>query len=322
MKDSKLIIVTGISGAGKSTTSQKLAYQYEQNGIKHRWLHEEIKAHPIRDKEFSIASIDSEEDMDKNVSYMYSLWGKLADDIEKSDDVFIMEGCLYQNIIRYFFNCNYSIEKITKFYDTVMEIISKLNPTIVFLYRSELRDSFRTAFEVRGERWKNIILNAEGEGYFNEHEYKGDDSVYNMWENYQEIADTMFRRYQGNKIKINTSNELWEKYMKDLMEYLGLEYNYEKVIVPEFLQQYCGRYSVTIDDRQHELKIKLDESKENIYCEVFFFKNIKLIPLGNHEFLLMSFPIKLSFKTHNGKKAVQVTGIYDWSIMGKLMLEI
>lgn len=48
MKETKLIIVTGISGAGKSTTSKAISKLYASNGIDSHWYHEEMADHPIR----------------------------------------------------------------------------------------------------------------------------------------------------------------------------------------------------------------------------------------------------------------------------------
>jgi putative protein kinase ArgK-like GTPase of G3E family len=45
MVDTKLIAITGVSGAGKSTTAQNLACQYQLNHLRYRWLHEEINSH-------------------------------------------------------------------------------------------------------------------------------------------------------------------------------------------------------------------------------------------------------------------------------------
>ena len=51
MRNTRLILVTGMRGAGKSTTSKGLARQFSLNGVRCRWLHEECRRHPIRDKD-------------------------------------------------------------------------------------------------------------------------------------------------------------------------------------------------------------------------------------------------------------------------------
>lgn len=44
----KLIIVTGMSGSAKSTTSQEIARFYRLNGVESHWYHEEMEEHAIR----------------------------------------------------------------------------------------------------------------------------------------------------------------------------------------------------------------------------------------------------------------------------------
>lgn len=316
----KLIIVTGMSGAGKSTTAQQVAKQYKHNKVPYVWLHEEIRNHPIRDGEFSVASRETEEGMDQNVEEMYSRWSKLADEIAASDKVYVMEGCLYQNIIRYFFDCHYPIEKITLFYDRVMDVLAKLNPTIVFLYRSDVKASFQKAFKIRGDRWKNIILDQDDVGYFSKHEYTGEESIYAMWESYQEVSNAMFERYQGNKIKLLTSDGEWDKHIRNLTEYLGLDYIPATIHSIENPEQYCGRYTVEFDGKESWLEIKLVDGE--LLGQVYFWSNLKLIPLGNHEFEVQSFPAEFAFNLDGPKKSVTVKGIYGWRISGKTLWEV
>lgn len=319
MKNTKLIIVSGMSGAGKSSTSQKLEKQYQYNQIKHFWMHEEIGNHPIREGEFNIGSVHSKEDMDKNVEMMYDKWRRLVSEIQKSDSVYIMEGCLYQNIIRYFFECNYPIDKITNFYDTINDIIKPLNPTIVFLYRSDIRESFARAFKVRGERWKKLILDPEGDGYFKEHPYVGEESIYQKWEEYQNIASQMFDRIKGYKIKFDTLGEDWNQYMKVLTDYLGLNYDEEKKETFIEPARYCGQYEIDLDGKTGRLIIKLVEGK--LYCQVGWWSNMEMIPLGNDEFELLGFPIKFSFKLGENQ-SLSVSGIYDWDINDKELVKV
>lgn len=318
MRNSKLIIVAGMSGCGKSTTAQQLSKQLECNGIKHLWMHEEIENHPIRDGEFKVGSLHTEKGMAANVTDMYSRWERLVEEIDASGSVYVMEGCLYQMIIRYFFTANYPHEKITQFYDRIMQIMSKLNPTIVFVYRTDVKASFEQAFEVRGERWKKIILDPEGDGYFTTHEYRGDESTYAMYEHYQQVANAMFERYQGSKIRLNTSDCDWGKHHQQLCAFLGLRYFPPQAPPPLLnLEQYCGRYTLDIDGQAAVVTIKVVDG--GLYCQMSWWSNMKLISVGNHEFEALSFPIRFAFAMDEGKRSVTVKGNYGWGISGKTL---
>ena len=318
MKDSKLIIIAGMSGCGKSTTAQQLSKQYAQNAVKYLWLHEEVHNHPIRKGEFRAGPLDTEEGMSANIADMYERWERLADEIEQSDCVYIMEGCLYQMISRYFFTANYPFEKITEFYDRIMEIIAKLNPTVVFLYRSDVKASYQQAFAVRGERWQSIILDPQ-DGYFKEHPYTGEESTYAMYEHYQQVANAMFDRYYGHKIKFDTLEGKWSDYHQELCGYLGLSYFPQRtppqVVEPE---RYCGRYVVDLDGGQGIITIKVVDCA--LYCQVSWWSNMRLIYLGDDEFEVLSFPIGLKFNLNGPRKSVDVKGVYGWGISGKTLV--
>lgn len=54
MKDTRLIVISGISGSGKSTMAHRPTGQLELNDVDHLWLHEEVADHPIRAGEFPL----------------------------------------------------------------------------------------------------------------------------------------------------------------------------------------------------------------------------------------------------------------------------
>ncbi|NLM98310.1 MAG: hypothetical protein GX175_12010 [Halanaerobiaceae bacterium] len=219
MKEMKLIIVTGMSGVGKSSVSQNIARLYEQNSMEYYWYHEEMKDHPIRwtnGGEFSIGSLYTEEGMRKNIEDIYERWTNFIDHMLPTGGVHVMEGCLFQNIIRYFFTGNYPKEKIIAYYDELMKILVRANPHIIFLYRPDVKDNLERAFKVRGEKWKKLILDPEGVAYFETHEYSGDESIFFMREDYQDLSNKIFERFSVKKLKIDTSGEEWESYLKEI----------------------------------------------------------------------------------------------------------
>jgi thymidylate kinase len=319
VRPSTLIIITGMSGTGKSSTAQELARQYEANGVPHTWLHEEIPGHPIRDGEFRMASLETEAGMAANVADMYERWERLVEEIEQSGRVYIMEGCLYQSIIRYFFNSCFSHHQIMDYFDRVLAILDRLNPTVVLLYRTDVKASFEKAFAVRGERWKNIILDSEADLYFRARPYEGEASVFAMWQEYQQLADAHFASIRGYKIRLLTADGEWQRHLRHLTEYMGLSYVPRAVPEVHNPWMYAGRYEATVDGQLRTLTFKVKDGA--LMGELSWWSNMALIPLGNHEFEALSFPIRYSFDPAPPRRTVRVTETYGWGLSGVLLVE-
>ena len=159
MENIKLIIVCGMSGVGKSTTAQYISYLYTQNGIKHEWYHEEMENHPIRwanGGEFTVGDLNTDVGMELNIADTYARWETLIKEMQTKGGVYVMEGCLYTNIIRYFFDGNYPENKIIEYYDKLMEILKPANPHVIHLYRPDVPENYKRAFKVRGERFQDL----------------------------------------------------------------------------------------------------------------------------------------------------------------------
>jgi hypothetical protein len=310
-----------MSGAGKSTTAQNLACQYQLNHIRHRWLHEEIKDHPIRAGEFSIGSLGSDQDLERNMQDMFQHWERLIQRILTSGRVYIMEGVLYDNILRYFYESHSSLEKITWYYDELMKRLEPARPVVVHLCRANVRATLEAMYQKRGQWWKNLILNMDKNQYCKDHGLVGEDGIYAMWQAYQDTAHKMFQRWSGKKIAIDTTAGEWEKYLECLMQFLGI--SYQPPAQPAIAEpgKYCGRYEICLEDQLHTLDINFDGT--SLYCQAFW-NYMELLPLGDNRFIMSSFPVKLTFLENStgAVEAVRVRGSYDWEIMGKTLLRV
>lgn len=318
MIDTKLIVITGMSGAGKSTTAQGLACQYQLNRVRYRWLHEEIKNHPIRDGEFGMGSLCNEEDLEGNMQDMFRRWERLISRILTSRRVYIMEGVLYDNILRYFYESHCSPEKIAWYYDELMKRLAPAQPVVVHLCRANIRATLEAMYQMRGQWWQNLILNMDQNQYCRDHGLAGEDGVYAMWQAYQDTAHKMFQSWSGKKIEIDTTAGEWESYMERLTQFLGIDYH--PLVEPAVAEpeKYCGRYAIQLDDKPHTLDIKFDGT--SLYCQAFW-EYMKLLPLGGNRFSISSFPVRLTFleNPRGGVEAVRFRGPYDWEIMGKTL---
>ena len=317
--ETKLIIVTGMSGAGKSTTARNLAQQFRANQVPYRWLHEEIRSHPIRDGEFRAAPLDSEAGMERNIQDMFDRWERLVRRILRSKRAYILEAVLYENIIRYFFVAGTPREKVLDYYDRLMQIMEPANPAIVFLYRSDVQTTLEAMYAQRGNWWKNLILDGSGYAYFRDRELAGEAGVYAMWEAYQALADSAFQQFSGRKIKVDTTAGDWDPYNERIVNFLGLAYHAPKSFPITDPEQYCGKYAVQVDDEKSTIEIHFDGA--NLYCSAFW-PYMKLVPLGRNRFEFSAFPVTIAFvKGPAGFEAVTVSGTYDWEIVGTTMVK-
>ena len=305
MNELKLIIVAGMSGVGKSTTAQNVSFLYSKNGINHEWYHEEMKDHPIRwinGGEFTVGDINTYEGMELNIADTYSRWEHLINDMRTKGGVYVMEGCLYQNIIRYFLPGNYPKESIIKYYGKLMKILEPANPHIIHLYRPNVAASFKKAFRVRGEKWERIITEGKVDFDF------ADESVY------QTLVREIFAMYKGKKLAIDTSQDDWITYYKDICAFLDINYydrQYLAVSEPEIYvgDFMCGEHNITI----------ICENKI-LYCSPPWFKHIKMNAISENVFELSAFPLIFNYSFTDDGTYIKVDGNYDWGIEGKTLV--
>jgi hypothetical protein len=313
-------MICGMSGTGKSTTAQKVAEQFKRNGVPCYWLHEEIRNHPIRDGEFSKGSLYTLEGMDANVADMYERWENLTENILASSVTHIMEGCFFQSIMRYFIRSAYSTDQIIQYFDTLSSTLSRIDPVLIFLYRPDIKANFEAVYSIRGEWWKRLILTPDKEGYFAHHPYVGDDSIYAMWAAYQELSQTIFNRFPAAKLKLDTSGCLWNDYIRKIVETVGLTYEPPPEYSLESPARYCGAFVVNKNGEEHTLEVRYDAQRQALYC-IGFWPYMEIHPIGVDVFEMASFPIEITYEFSANRKAIHISGTYDWEIVGTRMEE-
>lgn len=317
MLASKLIIVTGISGTGKSTTAKQLAGFIRGNGRNCLYLHEECENHPIRENEFSWGSLTSVDGMDLNCKMMLRKWAGFACGIGETP--VLLEACLYENIVRYFFECDYPEARIIKFYDDLMVLLEPLQPAIIHLRTSDVRQTFERAFAIRGQWWKKLILEDRC-SYFLARGYEGDEGNFQLARDYQNIAIKAFDRYRGPKLQIDTLNQDWPAYQQKICDFLQIRYLPPPQIKSENNGEYEGRYEVVLKGKPSGFEVFSEGGK--LWCRSFW-PYMELVREGKDRFGFLSFPIDLLFIRENSLvTGVKVRGNYDWGLCGHHLRKI
>ncbi len=308
----KLILIGGMSTTGKSTTSQYIYNQLQLNNIPSIWLHEECSNHPIRQGEFELGDLHTQEGLRANLNEMLRRWKNLSDMVYTSEKVYVMEGCLFQMITRYLMNSCITKDELFEFYDTIMNYFAKLNPFIVRLYRPNPQKSYEAAYKVRGERWANYILSEE---HLRACGFGNADEQYEAEKEYQQTSHEICVRMKNDVLEIDTTGEKWNVYITAILNKLDLKYIEPKAHILSNPAKYCGCYYQLIDGCEVCLEICFDESDNLLYYKGFFPK-MPMRYLGDNTFELISWPIIFCFGEEKSKRTLFVSGGYDWEFDG------
>lgn len=313
----QLIIVDGQSTVGKSSVSKALYKQLAENETVY-WLHEECEKHPIRDQEFEAGDIHTVEGMELNRIQMLNKWVAFRNQIQDSGKLCITEGCFLHAMDRYLLESVWSDKEIKEYFTAIVEILKPLNPLIIFLYRLDIKQSFEKAFTSRGGWWKDMVLGVpEPYGYFEHHTYDGDDSIFQGLAYEQDKMKQIYDTLTCDKMMIDTSDEEWTRYLRDIVEKLGCSYQKESESKIDE-KKYCGTYRR--QDGTGTWKIYSDQ-KNHLVSSVFW-PYMPMEYVGNGCFELISFPIKLIFDTANSVPQFVVEGNYDWDLNGVTFIRI
>src|SRR5882724_4766137 len=100
MKDTKLILIEGVTGSGKSTLAQFITRALTNQGTPCKWWYEEEKKHPLyifHDQQSLQNVIDalSSGRYQQIIEAVLEQWQAFSQEAQSSEKVIIIDGCLF-----------------------------------------------------------------------------------------------------------------------------------------------------------------------------------------------------------------------------------
>ncbi|MTI95771.1 MAG: hypothetical protein FH749_09865 [Firmicutes bacterium] len=222
MRKSKLILIDGITGSGKSTTGRFLAEQLKANNIAHRLYEEEEPGHPLNYTAADIEELGPEE-VENFIIAMPPLWQRFVHSALDSDEVFIIESYIFQDTIRILFQNNVARERIFAFAHRQLEIIRPMNPVLIWLWTRDVNQSIRRIWATRGEQWKQWFIRVDtATPYALANHLQGEEGAITLWEHYQDLTKELFDSYDIARLAVEVSPEAWERNQEEIIRFLGL----------------------------------------------------------------------------------------------------
>lgn len=240
-------MIEGIPGSGKSTMAQSISRTLKRQGIDHKWWYEEEKGHPvyIYDDYNSMGDIIQQlNDGNYQLIIQKALdqWKEFSRIIQASNEIVIVDGCLYGYLTWTLFPYNVPQCEILAYVEEVIQIISICNPSLIYIYQSNISAALQKICTRRGGDTKDRFIRSAAESIYGKaNSLSGFDGMVAYWEAYRNITDEAYTQFPYRKMALDNTDGDWSKYNRGVHNFLNLT-NVDRHETMQNQGRFFGRY--------------------------------------------------------------------------------
>ncbi|WP_108670220.1 hypothetical protein [Peribacillus acanthi] len=280
MRETKLIIVEGIWGSGKTTTAQNIQKKLLNRGKNHELFVEGNLKHPadfdgvaylsgneyreltklfpnyVRvigkyteeeggyqlvhykkllqennevNQEFTsyISQFDVYDgnlSMETHIHVVLSQWRKFVENAKVSDNIWIFECCFLQNpLTAMLAKYNATDDTIKNYIQTLAKTIEPLNPTVIYLYQTNINETFDKACQERSLEWVDGVTHyVTSQGYGKAAGLAGKSGTVAWLEKRKQLELEVLTVLPFESFIIETSDQNWSRIDIGIEQFLSL----------------------------------------------------------------------------------------------------
>jgi hypothetical protein len=212
MSDTKLVLIEGLPGAGKSTTTRHIGTTLQQQGVACRWYLEEDDPHPIACLDFEIKGL---------LEKMIPLWSSFTKHAMQEPIVTIIESRLWQNTALFMFMSNKEVEDILQFSQQIGQVLAPLSPILIYLDQDDTETALRRLYTLRGEKWmQEALVMTTAYPWFQSRGLKDFAGWVQFFTEWQRVVTQLFNDWPHDKIKIQNPHDGWESAYQQIDAFL------------------------------------------------------------------------------------------------------
>lgn len=222
MIDTKLILIEGLPGSGKSTTAQYLADEISGADIDCIYYHELAPDHPMP---MDLADKFSEHISSPVLRELTLVrWEMFAGTLQPDAPVHIIDSRLWQNTVLLDYLAGESEEAVTRSHQRIVDHIRPCNPVFIYLDQDDTEKAINRTFAFREPAWgERVIEVVEQQKWSVDRSLKGRKACVSLLKEWVLIADQLFEQFPCPKLRIMNPHENWEKVYRDIRMFLQLD---------------------------------------------------------------------------------------------------
>ena len=220
MSNTKLILIEGIPGAGKTTSCKQLGRVLQQQGITCRWYLENDDPHPIDCAHLKLKDLGEK---------LPSLWSAFAAQAMKVNDVLIIESRLWQNTLLFMFMSEYPIDEIIDVHKMVLEKLKALYPILIYLYQDDIQIALERLHTLRNkELIEKDIKTTSQYPWFQSRKLNNFNGWVRFFKEWQAVAEQLFSDWPFAKVKITNPHDNWGNTYQEMVRFFEINHSSQK----------------------------------------------------------------------------------------------
>jgi hypothetical protein len=207
---SRIVIVEGIMGSGKSTTVLRLADRLRASGVSALGVTEGIRPHPIR---FDWDAPWEDMPATHLAKSAAARWSAYANSAAMSESITVVDGQLFHGNLTSLFLLDADIALIRGYLRDVIATIKPLRPLLIYFHQDDVDRAIRTVSAERGDSWVTYQVNWKlTSPYAVRHGFAGLGGLIELYRDYRWLTDRLYAELDIPKISIENSRKEWTKY--------------------------------------------------------------------------------------------------------------